>query len=669
VEVLREDGAAPVRRIRTTGSSKASSGGVFTDSLLLHWLKTAWALVTTPRAILRYRAAIRSAIAAADALLTALADLAERGMRRLMAGSIVTWRLTSRASRRAARSGRRMATRAVKQSRAAAGRAVSHSRSAAARAMSHSRSAADRAVDAGRDLRRRAAARSRRVAERAAGTPEVLGKHLGAGLDTTASTLGRAGGRLRRSAGGLQRILAASFGGVWNALLAAGRRSVAAVRFIGSTSGRRITAAATVLAVTLVLTWPVPVELGRSVALSVESRVPSIGQLSVPRVSLPKFSLPEISLPSVSMPEVSAPDVTVPELGLSEFEMPGFVRQAPAVVRRSSARLGDLVLGPPVVEGDQIVVADLEWTAVEDGRGLPLGLALETYLAQSRVFGVVPRERAITALGRPRGEGLELSSESALEATRAAGYAAVVAGRTVTSEEGATTLRLALLDSTGKERRVVDAPLSEENPLEALEEAARDLRRSLGEADTRIGADSPTGRIFTPSYAALEALAESRSHLFADRHARGAQAARAAIRQDSSFALAYMNLGVAYALGGDHRRARAALDAAWQWRERLPERERLRLEADRLVFQRRYVDAILAYEELYQTYRDDVDALKSQYMVRNLVDAGSADGNLYIAYRRDSVDWPSLDRVARYLGYARPLPDVDSLVALLHPVD
>ncbi len=42
---------------------------------------------------------------------------------------------------------------------------------------------------------------------------------------------------------------------------------------------------------------------------------------------------------------------------------------------------------------------------------------------------------------------------------------------------------------------------------------------------------------------------------------------------------------------------------------------------------------------------------------------GGGEGNLRVAYSIDPYDWPPLSRIARYLGYSGPLPDVDSLVA------
>ena len=112
------------------------------------------------------------------------------------------------------------------------------------------------------------------------------------------------------------------------------------------------------------------------------------------------------------------------------------------------------------------------------------------------------------------------------------------------------------------------------------------------------------------------------------------------------------------------------LEAAYQLRRRAPERERFRIEADRLAWDGRDEEAILAYDELFQRYRDDVGALKSEALLQWKIGVrGGGEGNLRVAYTIDSLDWPRLSRIARYLGYRGRLPSVDSLVATVQPSD
>jgi hypothetical protein len=99
-------------------------------------------------------------------------------------------------------------------------------------------------------------------------------------------------------------------------------------------------------------------------------------------------------------------------------------------------------------------------------------------------------------------------------------------------------------------------------------------------------------------------------------------------------------------------------------RGRLSERERLRLAADRKALAGRYSDAIAAYDRLFSLYRDDVGALKSQAVLQRMIGArGRGVGNLRVAYSIDPVDWPSLQRIARFLGYRGRLPSMDTFAA------
>ncbi|MGD2218526.1 MAG: hypothetical protein PVJ64_17340, partial [Gemmatimonadales bacterium] len=168
------------------------------------------------------------------------------------------------------------------------------------------------------------------------------------------------------------------------------------------------------------------------------------------------------------------------------------------------------------------------------------------------------------------------------------------------------------------------------------------------------------------SSTALDAYARARLHHFAGRYPQAIAAARQALARDSTFALAYRLLAVAHALNGQRTSARNALENAWRFSERLTERERLRVLADRHAWDDRYSEAALTYDDLFYNHRDDVGALKSQALMQRMIGVrGGGEGNLRVAYTIDPYDWPPLSQIARYLGYRGALPDVDSLVAAL----
>ena len=199
--------------------------------------------------------------------------------------------------------------------------------------------------------------------------------------------------------------------------------------------------------------------------------------------------------------------------------------------------------------------------------------------------------------------------------------------------------------------------------FDALDESARSVRRRLGESTADIISTYGAMRLLSPSSEALSAYARAREQLYAGRYSQAIAAAQSAIRHDSAFAAAQRTLADAYALAGQRSRASRALDAAWRFRTRLSERERLRVSADRHAFAGELSEAFLAYDRLFTRYRDDVGALKSQAVLQEMIGArGGGIGNLRVAYSIDHQDWPPLSRVARFLGYRGRLPDVDLLI-------
>ncbi len=371
--------------------------------------------------------------------------------------------------------------------------------------------------------------------------------------------------------------------------------------------------------------------------------------------------LPEVeapSLPKVSLPKVDVPKVTV--------KAPTFVETG--VSKIASFFSGPLLDGP----GQWLLVADVEVRAgyVADPRsdaGVSpevLTLALETGLQQARFFNVVPRERALLA----RREGPDSSDgglglADALSLASRESYAAVVRAW-VSRSEASDSVGLQVLNPAGDTLYGVTAEVAEGMELEALANMSRAARGRLGEPADEIEASLSATQVLSTSPEALRHYAEARQHAFAQRFNEAAASAQEATRQDSTFALAYRLLAESYAMLGQRTRARAALESAWRQAGRLSERERFRLLGDRHVWDGRYEDAVITYDELFKRYRDDVGALKSMALMQATIGTrGSGRGNIRIAYTIDRYDWPRISEIARYLDFRGRLPDVDSIIA------
>ncbi len=334
----------------------------------------------------------------------------------------------------------------------------------------------------------------------------------------------------------------------------------------------------------------------------------------------------------------------------------------PAFVATPVRRLNEVLSGPLVAEGARVVVSDL----IEDDRGVEalgraLALALEAELADASYFSVVTREGALSALadeGRVHHNGFALTTSAALAILPSVSASALVTGSVARDDKGVYTVELIVLDDDGAERYRSRRSAAAAELATALSTAARDVRRRLGDAVEERGREY--GPALSSSIDALREYAEARAHLFYGRYGDAIAAARRATLRDREFAAAYRAMAYAYGLAGRRARARRVLEDAWRFRDRLSEREQLRLSAERAAFAGRYTEAILTYDRLFVRYRDDASALKSQAILQGMIGArGRGLGNLRVAYSIEPVDWPPLERVARFLGYRGRLPQLD----------
>jgi tetratricopeptide (TPR) repeat protein len=419
----------------------------------------------------------------------------------------------------------------------------------------------------------------------------------------------------------------------------------------------RFAAVSLIISALLTLVAPVAWDMGSALTTSMTARLSAFALRSLPEINLPDVSLPKVTFHKPELRKLPTPRLAGPNLSLPDVSL-----RVPAFVLTPVRRLDEMLAGPLVERGARVLVTDFtEDGEAAEGLGPVLALALEAELAAARYFAVVPRERALAALaGRGRDEGFALTTSDAFAIAPVTSAAALVSGRVAGQAGGGYTLSFIVFDPDGQERYRFSAEAPEGELPAALSVAGRNLRRRLGEAAERL--DVRAAPALSASLAALHAYAEARAHLYRGRYGPAILAARRATRDDAAFAAAHQVLAGAYALAGRRARARQALEDAWRFRDRLPERERLRLAADRAAFAGRYPEAILAYDRLFGHYRDDVRALKSQAILQGMIGArGGGIGNLRVAYSIDPVDWPPLQRVARFLGYRGRLPEPASL--------
>jgi len=503
----------------------------------------------------------------------------------------------------------------------------------------------------------------------------AVGQSVSVGFGHGATRLSRVGRAirwtandyLRRASAGVEWLLSL----FWSALIRFTKWNWKVSSWLMLASGRgiqrhRLAAASTSLSFVLLLTAPVTGDMLSGLIHDARMKVASVAEPAFPIVvQVPDVSLPEVKIPRVTFHKPRLPEVSVPEFRMPNVNVPDISIQWPAFVTVPIKRLDEMLAGPLVEPGARLLVADFaSEREPASGVGQALALVVESELSTARRFTILPRERALAAspVARNR-KNFALDSQQAVSIAAAGGFAGVVTGRYEITD-GAFRLDLSVLDAWGEEVYQITSLGAETEIVDATAQAARDLRRRLGEPYAE-SPDRLTGPVLSSELPALTAYAEARFQLWRGRYWSTINSAAAATRVDTAFAAAHLLSATAYALVGQRWRAQQVLKSAWQYRGRLSERERLRLAADREVFRGRLSEAIADYDMLFSLYRNDVAALKSQAIVQRMIGArGHGTGNLRVAYSIDPVDWPPLQRVARFLGYRGRLPSIDQFATV-----
>jgi putative peptide modification system cyclase len=288
--------------------------------------------------------------------------------------------------------------------------------------------------------------------------------------------------------------------------------------------------------------------------------------------------------------------------GISPFRRRALV--VAAVVLASSISGGALLLtnsehSLAFGERDWIVIADMVTTNGDDALGSTLATAFRIGVEQSRFVNILPDPVVHEALARmqhPRDSHVDrsLAAEVALrEQARAVIVPAVVQyGRRV-------RLSAELIDPNGT-RTVstltadADAP---ENVLPAMDRLVSELRRSLGESLKQIKQSKPLEKVTTADLQALRAYSQALGLVRDGEIDEAVALLTYATQRDPRFASAYGLIGSLMLTQQRYGDARQALNNALSSEDRLTERERLFIDAQRA----RFVDPKTALER-WQVY-------------------------------------------------------------------
>ena len=236
-----------------------------------------------------------------------------------------------------------------------------------------------------------------------------------------------------------------------------------------------------------------------------------------------------------------------------------------------------------LTERDSVVLADFANATGEAVFDDALKEALAAQLEQSPFLNILPEQRVratLRLMGRSPNERVTL--ELAQELCQRAGSKAVLAGSIASLGSQYAIALTATNCRTGDSlaREGVQAAGKEEL-LGALGKATTRLRQRLGEALSTVQKyDTPLEEVTTPSLEALKAYSLGQKNFIG----KGDMAAaipfyKRAIELDPNFAMAYASLGFAYSNLRQRALASENIQKAYELRDRVSEKEKLRLSA------------------------------------------------------------------------------------------
>ena len=261
---------------------------------------------------------------------------------------------------------------------------------------------------------------------------------------------------------------------------------------------------------------------------------------------------------------------------------------------------------PKLNEQDTLVLGDFNNTTGDPVFDDTLKQAISVQLAQSPFLNILSdvRTRAtLKMMAKP--PGTKLTPEVARDLCQRAGAKAYVAG-TITSLGSQYVVGLDAVNCTSGDLLAQEQVTAEnkEHVLRSLGEAATKLRRKLGESLSTVEKfDTPLDQVTTPSLEALKALSEGRKTLQEQGSSTAIPFFNRAIELDPNFAAAYTALGISYSNLREPGLASQNLQKAFDLRDKVSERERLRISGTYYLLVTGDLEkAIQAYEMWAKTY-------------------------------------------------------------------
>jgi len=245
---------------------------------------------------------------------------------------------------------------------------------------------------------------------------------------------------------------------------------------------------------------------------------------------------------------------------------------------------GSLLASGKLSASDKVLVAAFDAPGADSSLGATIAEAVRTNLSQSRAVHVMSTSAIVAALQQmKRPDTARVDFATAREIAQRSGAKAVVAGSVVPAGSGyVVTARLVAAASGDELASYHESAKDAGDLIPSVDRLTKELREKIGESLKTVRDAPRLDQVSTASLGALRSYAAGlqANDIKADYPA-AIQYFRDAIREDSNFAMAYVQLAFSLqTIGGPANRAEAdtALTTALRLRDRLPERERYDVE-------------------------------------------------------------------------------------------
>ncbi|MEP6475215.1 MAG: protein kinase, partial [Gemmatimonadota bacterium] len=226
---------------------------------------------------------------------------------------------------------------------------------------------------------------------------------------------------------------------------------------------------------------------------------------------------------------------------------------------------------------DRILLADVVNHTRDSLLGGTVTEALRVDLTQSQSVSLLTAAQVQAALERMKRAGPQLLDGTlAREIAQREGAKAVVAAE-VSSVGGGYVVSAQLLAASSGDVLAAFRETARDSSglIDAIGKVSSQLRRRIGESLENIRSDRPLAEVSTSSLSALQKYSEAVRLIEVEGdYTRAGALLEEAVRIDTAFAMAWRKLGANLGNMGELTRASIAIAKAYQYRDRLPERER-----------------------------------------------------------------------------------------------